>query len=141
MISIKEQKQLLPVEQLRLVSVKFCLIITLPILSHLNRFPFSVDFVLPEKGQSLLEAYDQWRSWADPKVCCDYGLHVGVTWWSKSVQDEMRILCEERGVNSFKMFLAYKGLYQLNDTELYEAFETCKELGAVAQVSFWLIPT
>lgn len=48
----------------------------------------------------------------------------------------MRILCEERGVNSFKMFLAYKGLYQLDDTELYEAFETCKALGAVAQVGF-----
>lgn len=93
-----------------------------------------VDFVLPNKGQSLLEAYDQWRSWADPKVCCDYALHVGITWWSKSVQEEMRILCEERGINSFKMFMAYKGLYQLDDSELYDAFETCKELGAVAQV-------
>lgn len=89
---------------------------------------------MPNKGQSLLEAYDQWRSWADPKVCCDYGLHVGVTWWSKSVRDEMRILCEERGVNSFKMFMAYKGLYQLDDYDLYEAFEACKELSAVAQV-------
>lgn len=44
------------------------------------------------------------------------------------------MLCEERGVNSFKMFMAYKGLYQLDDCELYEAFERCKELGAVAQV-------
>lgn len=93
-----------------------------------------IDFVLPNKGQSLLEAYDQWRSWADSKVCCDYGLHVGITWWSKSVRDEMRTLCEERGVNSFKMFMAYKGLFQLDDSELYDAFERCKELGAVAQV-------
>lgn len=46
----------------------------------------------------------------------------------------MRILCEERGVNSFKMFMAYKGLYQLDDSELFDAFERCKELGAVAQV-------
>lgn len=50
------------------------------------------------------------------------------------MQAEMKILCEERGVNSFKVFMAYKGLYMLDDTELYEAFETCKELGAVAQV-------
>lgn len=46
----------------------------------------------------------------------------------------MRTLCDERGVNSFKMFLAYKGLFQLDDTELYEAFEHCRDLGAVAQV-------
>ncbi|XP_055375035.1 dihydropyrimidinase isoform X1 [Condylostylus longicornis] len=93
-----------------------------------------IDFVIPQKKESLLEAYDTWRSWADPKVCCDYALHVAVTWWSKSVSDEMKILCEERGVNSFKMFMAYKGLFQLNDSELLEAFERCRELGAVAQV-------
>ncbi|XP_050069223.1 dihydropyrimidinase isoform X2 [Anopheles maculipalpis] len=93
-----------------------------------------LDFVLPKKGESLLEAYDTWRARADPKVVCDYGLHVGITWWSKSVRDEMKILCQERGVNSFKCFMAYKGLYQLNDSELYEVFETCKELGAVAMV-------
>lgn len=46
----------------------------------------------------------------------------------------MRVLCEDRGVNSFKMFMAYKGLYQLDDSELYEAFERCRALGAVAQV-------
>uniref|UniRef100_U5ERH4 dihydropyrimidinase n=1 Tax=Corethrella appendiculata TaxID=1370023 RepID=U5ERH4_9DIPT len=93
-----------------------------------------LDFVLPNKGQSLLEAYDEWRQRADPKVVCDYGLHVGITWWSKSVSDEMKILCEERGVNSFKVFMAYKGTYMLTDNELYEVFERCKELGAVAQV-------
>lgn len=93
-----------------------------------------VDFVIPQKGQSLLEAYDEWRAKADGKVCCDYGFHVAITWWSKSVSDEMGILCKERGVNSFKVFMAYKGLFMLNDSELYEVFERCKELGAIAQV-------
>lgn len=93
-----------------------------------------IDFVIPKKGESLLEAYDTWRSLADPKVVCDYGLHVAITWWSKSVRDEMKVLCEDRGVNSFKCFMAYKGLFQVSDSELYEIFETCKELGAVAQV-------
>ncbi|XP_019554749.2 dihydropyrimidinase isoform X2 [Aedes albopictus] len=93
-----------------------------------------IDFVIPKKGESLLEAYDTWRARADSKVVCDYGLHVAITWWSKSVRDEMKILCQERGVNSFKCFMAYKGLFQVTDSELYEIFETCKELGAVAQV-------
>lgn len=46
----------------------------------------------------------------------------------------MKTLCEENGVNSFKMFMAYKGLYQLNDTEMLEALERIKELQGVAMV-------
>ncbi|XP_064409955.1 dihydropyrimidinase [Latimeria chalumnae] len=93
-----------------------------------------LDFVIPQKGQSLLENYDKWRSWADPKVCCDYSLHVAVTWWSEKVKEEMEILVKDKGVNSFKMFMAYKGLFMLHDHELYAVFSKCKEIGAIAQV-------
>ncbi|XP_030375787.1 dihydropyrimidinase isoform X2 [Scaptodrosophila lebanonensis] len=93
-----------------------------------------IDFVLPNKHESMIEAYDKWRSWADPKVCCDYGLHVGITWWSKSVSEEIGILCKELGVNSFKTFMAYKGLYQLNDADLLDVFERIRSLNAVAMV-------
>jgi len=37
------------------------------------------DFILEQKGVSLLDAYDKWRNMADPQVCCDYSLHVTVT--------------------------------------------------------------
>ncbi|XP_020799541.1 dihydropyrimidinase 1 isoform X2 [Drosophila serrata] len=93
-----------------------------------------IDFVLPNKHESMIEAYDKWRSWADPKVCCDYGLHVGITWWSKSVSEEIGILCKELGVNSFKTFMAYKGLYQLNDSDLLDVFERIRHLNGVAMV-------
>ncbi|KAG0724451.1 Dihydropyrimidinase [Chionoecetes opilio] len=93
-----------------------------------------MDFALPHKGESLVEAYHRWRSWADPKVCCDYALHVGVTWWSDKVAGEMEELVEQHGINSFKMFLAYKDTWQLDDSELLESFKQCKELGALAQV-------
>ncbi|XP_034663340.1 dihydropyrimidinase isoform X2 [Drosophila subobscura] len=93
-----------------------------------------IDFVLPNKHESMIEAYDKWRSWADPKVCCDYGLHVGITWWSKSVSEELGILCKELGVNSFKTFMAYKGLYQLNDSDLLDVFERIRQLNGVAMV-------
>lgn len=93
---------------------------------------FVVDFVFPKKGESLIEAYHEWRRKAEDKVCCDYGLHVCITWWSESVKQEMKILSEQYGVNSFKMFMAYD--FMLNDTELYAAMETCRELGAIAQV-------
>nr|XP_060631738.1 dihydropyrimidinase [Anolis sagrei ordinatus]XP_060631739.1 dihydropyrimidinase [Anolis sagrei ordinatus]XP_060631740.1 dihydropyrimidinase [Anolis sagrei ordinatus] len=93
-----------------------------------------IDFAIPQKGGSLIEAYEKWRGWADPKVCCDYALHVAVTWWSDKVKEEMKILAQEKGVNSFKMFMAYKDLYMVGDPELHAAFSQCKEIGAIAQV-------
>lgn len=93
-----------------------------------------IDFVIPKKGQSLLEAYDQWRGKADSKANCDFGFHCAITWWSPDVSDEMGILCNEKGISSFKMFMAYKGLFMLDDAELYETFERCRDLGALAQV-------
>ncbi|XP_070564718.1 dihydropyrimidinase-like isoform X4 [Ptychodera flava] len=93
-----------------------------------------MDFVIPGKGESLLAAYEKWRGWADPKVCCDYSFHVAVTWWSSTVAEEMEVLTKEKGINSFKMFMAYKDVFMVNDTELYHAFKRCKELNALAQV-------
>jgi hypothetical protein len=63
--------------------------------------------------------YDRWRGWADPKVCCDYSFHVAVTWWSEQVREEMEVLVREKGVNSFKMFLAYKDVFMLRDDEVH----------------------
>eukprot|EP00794_Sanderia_malayensis_P016724 gene16724-18418_t len=93
-----------------------------------------IDFVIPQKGESLLSAYDKWKQWADEKVCCDYSFHVAVTWWSEQVKQEMKILTSEKGVNSFKAFMAYKDVFQLSDAELYQAFKACREFGALAQV-------
>jgi len=50
------------------------------------------------------------------------------------VKREMEELCKLHGVNSFKMFMAYKGVFMVNDSELYNSFETCKELGAIPMV-------
>ncbi|XP_051546542.1 dihydropyrimidinase-related protein 5-like [Myxocyprinus asiaticus] len=90
--------------------------------------------VLPEKDTSLLEAYEKCRTHADAKACCDYALHVGVTWWGPKVRREMEVLVGEKGVNSFQMFMAYKDLMMLKDSELYQALNTCKDIGAVARV-------
>lgn len=41
--------------------------------------------VLPEQHCSLLDAYEKCRALADAKACCDYALHVGLTWWGPKV--------------------------------------------------------
>lgn len=44
-----------------------------------------------------MEAYDQWRQWADEKACCDYSLHVDITHWNDSVKQEVDNLIKEKG--------------------------------------------
>ncbi|XP_050963351.1 dihydropyrimidinase-related protein 5b isoform X1 [Labeo rohita] len=90
--------------------------------------------VLPERDASLLEEFEKIRAHADAKACCDYALHVGVTWWGPKVRREMEVLVGEKGVNSFQMFMAYKDVLMLKDSELYQAMHTCKDIGAVARV-------
>lgn len=93
-----------------------------------------IDFVIQSKGETPIEAYQKWRDWADRKVCCDYGLHVAITDWNQKSSDEMEALTKEHGVNSFKIFMAYKDMFMLQDDEMYQVFKRCKELGAIAQV-------
>lgn len=54
--------------------------------------------------------------------------------WNDSVSDEMKTLCEEFGINSFIVFMAYRDENHLTDTDLYEIFEHCKEIGALVCV-------
>jgi dihydropyrimidinase len=49
----------------------------------------------------------------------------------------MGILCREKGISSFKMFMAYKDVFMLSDFELYETFERIRDLGALAQVNYF----
>ncbi|CAF1218237.1 unnamed protein product [Adineta ricciae] len=93
-----------------------------------------LDFVIPSKEQSLLEAYAQWRERADAKVCCDYGLHAAITTWNEQVAKDMEVLTKEKGINSFKVFMAYKGVFMLQDDEIFQVFAKCRELGGIAMV-------
>ncbi|XP_042548128.1 dihydropyrimidinase-related protein 3 isoform X2 [Dipodomys spectabilis] len=93
-----------------------------------------IDHVVPEPESSLTEAYEKWREWADGKSCCDYALHVDITHWNDSVKQEVQSLIKDKGVNSFMVYMAYKDLYQVSNTELYEIFTCLGELGAIAQV-------
>lgn len=93
-----------------------------------------IDFVIPKKGESLIEAYETWRKWADEKVCCDYAFHMAVTWWSEEVGEEMETCVKEKGINSFKTFMAYKDVMMLTDEEMCHCYKKVKEIGGIAQV-------
>src|SRR5579863_8755900 len=92
-----------------------------------------VDMCIPTPGQSMLAAYQDWRRKAEG-AASDYGFHMAVTWWDKSVFDEMETVVKTYGINTFKHFMAYKGALMVNDDELYNSFARCAHLGALPLV-------
>ncbi len=92
-----------------------------------------IDFVIPNPQQSIMEAYQTWRGWAE-KSASDYGFHVAVTWWDETVKRDMGTLVQQEGVNSFKHFMAYKNAIMCDDETLVNSFKRCLELGAMPTV-------
>jgi len=91
-----------------------------------------IDFALPAPGQGLLDALQMWHN-KSTRAHCDYSYHMAVTWWGEQVFDEMPKVIE-RGITSFKHFLAYKGALMVNDDELFASFRRLAELGGIAMV-------
>ncbi|MCH8100851.1 MAG: dihydropyrimidinase [Proteobacteria bacterium] len=92
-----------------------------------------IDFVIPNPQQNIMEAYNQWRGWAEKSVA-DYSFHVAITWWDDSVHADMETLVKEHGVNSFKHFMAYKHAIMCDDETLINSFTRARELGAIVTV-------
>ncbi len=92
-----------------------------------------VDFALPSPGQSLLEAIQMWDN-KSGRANCDYSFHMAITWWSEQVFNEMETVVRDKGINTFKHFMAYKGALMVDDDEMYSSFQRCAELGAMPLV-------
>ena len=92
-----------------------------------------VDFALPAPQQGLLDALQMWHN-KSGRANCDYSYHMAITWWGEQVFNEMETVVNERGINTFKHFMAYKGALMVNDDELYASFMRCAELGATPLV-------
>ncbi len=91
-----------------------------------------VDFALPSPDQSLLDALSMWDN-KSTRANCDYSFHMAITWWGEQVFDEMQTVVD-RGINTFKHFMAYKGALMVDDDELYSSFQRCAALGALPLV-------
>jgi len=92
-----------------------------------------VDFALPSPNQSLLEAIQMWDN-KSTRANCDYSFHMAITWWGEQVFNEMETVVREKGINTFKHFMAYKGALMVDDDEMFASFSRCAELGALPLV-------
>jgi len=88
------------------------------------------DMCCPSRAQEPMEGFETWNEHSAGHSACDYSFHMGVTRFDAASEAQLREIVA-RGVQSFKIFLAYKGAFGIDDSELYRALKLAKELGVV----------
>jgi dihydropyrimidinase len=79
-----------------------------------------VDFAIQYRGQTLHHAWETWMRKAEGKAAIDYGFHMIITELTDHVEQEMDALVNQ-GVTSFKLFMAYPGVFMLDDASIFRA--------------------
>ena len=89
-----------------------------------------IDFAVQYHGESLVQAVDNWHKKAEGKTAIDYGFHLITTDLPDERVPEMRQLMDE-GVMSFKLFMAYPGVFLVDDATIFRAMKNAGNWGGL----------
>src|SRR5579859_5788911 len=89
-----------------------------------------IDFAIQYKGQTLRTAFDTWMQKAAPKAVADYAFHCIITDLPEAQIEEMSALIRD-GVSSFKLFMAYPGVFMLDDASIFRAMRAASKYGGM----------
>ncbi|MFD7923513.1 dihydropyrimidinase [Streptomyces sp. NPDC059740] len=92
-----------------------------------------VDFAVQTRGQALRAGLDTWHAKADGKCAIDYAFHMIVTDVNASTLKETDRLVEE-GLTSFKLFMAYPGVFYSDDGQILRAMQRSAGNGSLVMV-------
>ena len=74
----------------------------------------------PSRLDDALEGYHLWKSKAEGHSACDYSFHMAVTKFEEQTEAQLREIIKD-GIASFKIFLAYKNFFGVDDGEIRSA--------------------
>jgi dihydropyrimidinase len=89
-----------------------------------------IDFAVQYKGQALREGLDRWHEKAEGKAAIDYGFHLIVTDLEDERVPELYSAMDE-GVTSFKLFMAYPGVFLSDDATIFRAMSAAGSRGGL----------
>src|ERR1700693_2195110 len=81
-----------------------------------------IEMCCPNRNDDALEGYELWKSKADGKSACDYAFHMSVTKFVAETESQLRQIVAD-GTASFKIFLAYKNFFGVDDGERYQTLD------------------
>jgi dihydropyrimidinase len=91
-----------------------------------------IDFVTPQKGQSLPDALAERKKEAQNSLI-DYSFHVSPIEWHNRTEKEIKEIKNE-GITSFKTYMAYKNSIGLDDDDLFKIMKAVAKTGGLLTV-------
>src|SRR5262245_23653127 len=89
-----------------------------------------IEMICPSRSDDPLETYELVKSKAAGHSACDYAFHMSVTRFDDKMTDVLQRVVAD-GTASFKIFLAYKGAFGVDDRELYQTLALANRLGVI----------
>ncbi len=89
-----------------------------------------IEMCCPSRNDDALESYHLWKSKAEGNSACDYSFHMSVTKYEDGTEEQLREIVRD-GIASFKIFLAYKNFFGVEDSEMYQTLTLAKNLGVI----------
>ena len=89
-----------------------------------------IEMCCPSRNDDGLEGYHLWRAKAEGNSACDYTFHMSVTKFASETEGQLREIVAD-GISSFKIFLAYKNFFGVDDGEMYQTLMLAKKLGVI----------
>ncbi|MFE9256973.1 dihydropyrimidinase [Streptomyces sp. NPDC006879] len=89
-----------------------------------------VDFAVQSPGSPLRAGLDAWLAKADGKCAIDYGFHMILSDVNEGTLKEMDLLVQE-GITSFKLFMAYPGVFYSDDGQILRAMQQAERNGGL----------
>jgi dihydropyrimidinase len=89
-----------------------------------------IDFAVQTKGETMTSGVDAWHAKAEGKTAIDYGFHLITTEFEDGDEREMYKLMDE-GITSFKLFMAYPGVFLADDATIFRAMSAAGARGGL----------
>jgi dihydropyrimidinase len=89
-----------------------------------------IEMCCPSRTDDALEGYQLWKSKAEVNSACDYTFHMSVTKFCDETEAQLLEIVRD-GITSFKIFLAYKNFFGVEDGEMYQTLELARKLGVI----------
>ena len=89
-----------------------------------------VDFAVQSKGLGVRDTLDQWMAKADGKCAIDFGFHQIIGDVNEQSLKDMDALVDE-GISSFKLFMAYPGVFLSDDGQILRSMQQAAGNGAL----------